>query len=425
MISEEKLISLAKKKCDYAQLVLEDTYGESLNIEANKLKNIDSSTTKNYILKVWLDKKLGIATSNNLSEELLAQAIKIARVNKPLEFFYGLPQKPKYKKINTFDRKVANINEHNFKKYYEVIMQRLDKEKNNINITASQVSKTLSKTRVLNTNNIDIENLSTAFSFLIEANAIKENKLSNDYDSKSEVKLFKIDNTLNKVIEDTKTFLEAQELKQLELNKIQSYQIVPRIISDLLKNAFLDNLNGLSALKQKSIFQNKLNKKILDEKLTIIDNQTLNFGVNSSICDFEGIPSQKTTLVENGVLKNFIYDYNTAKKVNKSSTANAGLDGIEFSNIILKGKNQTDFDNKLIIEIISGAHTSNDTTTDFSVKVQKAWLQKGKQKIPLKPFMISGKVLDILQNIQGFGGVEEQREGIYTKSLFTKRINII
>ncbi|HAX61138.1 MAG TPA: hypothetical protein DCX95_01060 [Elusimicrobia bacterium] len=70
------------------------------------------------------------------------------------------------------------------------------------------------------------------------------------------------------------------------------------------------------------VYLGKIGKKVANEKITVVDNSTLENARGSYQYDDEGTPSQKTVLVENGLLKNYLYDLFTAKKDNTKSTGN-------------------------------------------------------------------------------------------------------
>lgn len=70
------------------------------------------------------------------------------------------------------------------------------------------------------------------------------------------------------------------------------------------------------------VYLGKIGKKVANEKITVLDNSTLENARGSYQYDDEGTPSQKTILVENGLLKNYLYDLFTAKKDNTKSTGN-------------------------------------------------------------------------------------------------------
>src|SRR5690606_883141 len=79
--------------------------------------------------------------------------------------------------------------------------------------------------------------------------------------------------------------------------------------------------------RDQSIFKDKIGKKVGSEALNIYDDGLLAGGLHTGMFDAEGVPHQKTLLMEKGILRNFIYDNYTAKKQGKESTGNASRAG--------------------------------------------------------------------------------------------------
>ena len=82
-------------------------------------------------------------------------------------------------------------------------------------------------------------------------------------------------------------------------------------------------MNGAS-----TIYEDKLNKKILPDFFTIIDDPTLINGYGSFLYDDEGIKAKKIVLVENGILKNYLYDRASAKYFGKHSNGKSRMQGV-------------------------------------------------------------------------------------------------
>jgi PmbA protein len=82
-------------------------------------------------------------------------------------------------------------------------------------------------------------------------------------------------------------------------------------------------LNGNNCFKGASFLADKIGKRIASDNFTLIDNAVMPRGISSRPVDDEGTPSQKTILIENGIIKNFLYDYKTALKAKLSSTGSA------------------------------------------------------------------------------------------------------
>ena len=88
---------------------------------------------------------------------------------------------------------------------------------------------------------------------------------------------------------------------------------------------------GPSIYKKVSPWKDKIGEKIADEKLSIYDDGTVDGLSASSPFDCEGTPTQKTPIIEKGVLKNFIADKVTANRLGINPTGNGFKRGGGFS----------------------------------------------------------------------------------------------
>lgn len=71
-----------------------------------------------------------------------------------------------------------------------------------------------------------------------------------------------------------------------------------------------------------SYLQDRIGEQVFSEKLTVSDNALDQRLANASLFDDEGVPHQKVDLIENGVVKNLVYDTMTATKDGVESTGN-------------------------------------------------------------------------------------------------------
>ncbi len=82
-----------------------------------------------------------------------------------------------------------------------------------------------------------------------------------------------------------------------------------------------------------SVYSGKINEMVASKEISIIDDATIDFARGSFFYDDEGIEGQKTVLVENGVLKRYMYDRLTAMKDGVQSTGNGRRESYRFSPI--------------------------------------------------------------------------------------------
>src|SRR5215475_1844817 len=102
----------------------------------------------------------------------------------------------------------------------------------------------------------------------------------------------------------------------------------PMVAASMLEHIF-EGVNGDSVYRGASFLAGKLGEQIAGDNITIIDDGTMVGGFGTSPFDGEGIPTRRTVVVENGVLKSYLLNTYTAKKLGLETTANAarGLAG--------------------------------------------------------------------------------------------------
>ncbi len=74
-----------------------------------------------------------------------------------------------------------------------------------------------------------------------------------------------------------------------------------------------------------SLFAGRMGQKIGSSLFTLYDDPVDDSMTGSRLFDDEGTSTQKTAVIEKGVVKNYLHNYSTAKKYNTESTGNAGI----------------------------------------------------------------------------------------------------
>lgn len=73
-----------------------------------------------------------------------------------------------------------------------------------------------------------------------------------------------------------------------------------------------------------SYLAGKLGRKVASQAFSLKDHGQINGALNPRVFDDEGLPTQTTSIIEDGVLKNYLHNLTTAKKSGARSTRNAG-----------------------------------------------------------------------------------------------------
>jgi PmbA protein len=87
----------------------------------------------------------------------------------------------------------------------------------------------------------------------------------------------------------------------------------PYAFSELLWYFGFSSLNGLACLEGRSYFSGRIGEHVFHESFNLVDDGLAPLGLPKAF-DFEGVPKQRVTIVENGVAKDVVWDRRTAKR---------------------------------------------------------------------------------------------------------------
>lgn len=186
--------------------------------------------------------------------------------------------------------------------------------------------------------------------------------------------------------------------------------IRPLAVAELLEYTLLPALAADNVQKGRSTLAGRVGEKISAESLTIADDGLLGGGMATSAFDGEGVPSQRTVLIEGGILRGYLYDSYTAGKEGVLSTGNAVRSGysdvprVGIRNIILSSPDARDIlaeTKGLLVSGLIGAHTANPISGDFSVEARNAFqIAPGEEPRPVRSLMLTGNFFELLKDIE-------------------------
>jgi PmbA protein len=189
----------------------------------------------------------------------------------------------------------------------------------------------------------------------------------------------------------------------------------PDGVAGALLMPLLSAFNGKTVLEGASPLEQKLGQKAFDAAFSLYDDPTIAFKTGSRPCDDEGVPSQRTPLIEKGVVKAFLYDLQTAALAGKKSTGSGdrgrgSLPSPSASALVIN-PGKTTFDDMvkdikegLVVEQLMGAGQGNMLGGDFSGNVLLGYkIENGKLVGRVKDTVVSGNVYKVLKDIAAIG----------------------
>jgi PmbA protein len=205
-------------------------------------------------------------------------------------------------------------------------------------------------------------------------------------------------------------------LRRLGATKVETQRVPvifePRTARTLLGNIF-DAVDGRSIYRNASFLAGKLGEKIADERINLIDDGTIPGLFGSSPFDDEGVPTRRTPVIERGVLKNYLLNTYTARKLNMKTTGNAsrgitGNAGIGHGNFFLEAGTHTP--EEIIGSVENGFYVTeligsgvNIVTGDYSRGAVGIWIRNGELAFPVSEVTIASTLQEMLNGIGEIG----------------------
>jgi TldD protein len=223
-----------------------------------------------------------------------------------------------------------------------------------------------------------------------------------------------------------KTAKEAVELLKAKSPKGGTFTIItdPKLTGTLIHEAFGHACEADSVLNRESILEGKINHKVAVDEVTIIDNPTFGQGKKFHLpyelygCynyDDEGIPSQSTTIIENGVLKNYLHSIETASRMGLTPNGHGRATGSSSKPLVRMGFIYLEPRDWKVHEIIEDTKHAilcedflygytNPATGNFQFKCKFSYeIENGEKKQLMRDVALSGIILEVLKKISAIG----------------------
>jgi PmbA protein len=213
-------------------------------------------------------------------------------------------------------------------------------------------------------------------------------------------------------------------------------QRVPIVFSAEVARSLIGSVfeatSGDSIWRGASFLAGKLGGQIGAKNLTIVDDNTMLLpngagGFGTSPFDGEGLPSQRTVVVENGILCTYMLNTYTARKLGMKSTHNAsrglaGTPGIGCGNLYLQPGTQTP--EEILAAIPAGLYVTglmgfgvNVVTGDYSRGATGLWIENGQLTHAVEEVTIAGNLGEMLRNVTAIGNDLEFRGSVASPTL--------
>ena len=194
----------------------------------------------------------------------------------------------------------------------------------------------------------------------------------------------------------------------------------------LLHEAVGHGLEGDFNRKGTSAFSGRIGQKVASELCTVVDDGTMMNRRGSLNVDDEGVPSQCTTLIENGILKGYMQDKMNARLMGVEPTGNGRRESYAHlpmprmtNTYMLAGESDPD---EIIASVDKGLYAVNFgggqvdiTSGKFVFSASEAYMiENGKVSYPVKGATLIGNGPDALTRVGMVGNDLKLDEGVGT-----------
>jgi len=200
--------------------------------------------------------------------------------------------------------------------------------------------------------------------------------------------------------------------------------MMPDIARGLIGN-LCSGIRGASLYRQSSFLLNSLNKKLFPDFVQFKERPLIKGGLASSWFDNEGLATKEQNIVENGVLKTYLLDSYSARRLNMKATGHSG--GVHNLHVLPMAFGFDDLVKKmnkgLIVTDVMG-HGVNLVTGDYSRGASGFWVENGEIQYFVEEITIAGNLTDMFANLVAIGNDLDHRSSTLTGSWLLEEMTI-
>jgi TldD protein len=415
----ENIISETLNKCDDGELYLEDSKSENILLDDNKIKSSSYSSDLGFGFRAISGEIVAYSHSNEISKDSLNQSSKnLQSTLKSSKGTYNheIPKTNKnfYNDINPIEEKDLNSKLEVLNKVNNYLRSK-DSNVKQVTSSFSGEQKSIEIIRLGGQSITDVRPLVRFnVSVMLEKNGRKETGVygiggRESYDSYLDNENWK--NVCDEAYRIASINLESKPAPAGEMKVV----LGPGWPAILIHEAIGHGLEGDFNRKKTSAFHDLMGQRVASEGVTIVDDGTIDKRRGSLTIDDEGTPTERTVLIENGILKNFMQDRLNARLMKTKSTGNGRRESYKHvvlprmrNTMMLSGKNTQDemisSVDKGIFAVSFGGGQVDITSGKFVFNCTEAYeIIDGKIGSPIKGATLIGDGPSILKEVSMVG----------------------
>lgn len=429
-LANEILTTVTQHGADFAEIFIENNDKASIGLVNGKVDTALSGIDFGIGIRVFFKGNTIYAYTNDFNREnLLKIATQVAKATKGDRKITVLDFENKdYKKQNLHNIKIlpTTIKKTNIVEMLKEASDTSFKYDTLITETMDSYSHSVQDVCIINTNGLFVEDRRVRTRISIGAVASNETEKQSRYISPGALMGYEFYDTIN--LNNIAKEASRSAVTMLNADYCPSGKM-PVVIDNgfggvIFHEACGHGLEAIAIARESSVFAGKIGQKVASDKVTAIDDGTIPNKWGSINVDDEGTKTEKTVLIENGVLKSYLVDNFYGQKLNMKSTGSCRREGYKYAPVprmrntyIANGNDSPDdiiknTKNGIYAKYMGGGSV-NPATGDFNFAVQEAYLiENGKITKPVRGATLIGKGEEVLKNIDMVSNNLKHDEGI-------------
>ncbi len=432
LVIVDDVLSRARQVADQAEVFHISSVVTPVRFEANRLKRVESKESSIVALRIIKGVKAGFAQASGFvrPEELVEMALQACYFDVPAGFTF--PGKTDYRGVDIFDPQLEKVSIEDMAELGQRLIDTVRAHTPELLCEAS-VTKRVTSVDIVNSNGGEASYKKSFFRIGVDGMLVRGEDILFVGDSQSSCRPM-LD--FKPVVDEVVRQLELAQRNASVRAGLMPVVFTPYGVASCLIMPLIAAFNGKAVYDGTSPLKDKLGKQVFDTRFNLWDDSTLPFQTRSYPCDDEGVPGQRTSLVERGVVSHFLYDLHTAALCGSRSTGNGTRQGslpTPYPSSLVVGEGDGNFwdmikDIKegLVVELTMGAEQGNILNGDFSGNVLLGYKVEGGEIVGrVKNTMVSGNVYQVLTQIEAIGQERRWIEGILlTPSLYCRNLSV-
>lgn len=406
-----------------AEVFLQESTRFSTRVRQGQIETLTEATARALHVRVFVDQRVARASTSDLREEtltgLVARAVERARLANQ-DPFAGLPEEhsppPAAEPLALYDPHLETLTAAEkiaLARETERIALELDPRVKNSG--GAGFHSTRGQVWLANSRGFRGHYRATSCSMglhLLGQEAGGNAQVSDYWYSaaRQRAKLESPEQVARTTVERVRRHFGARKVRTQEVPVVLEPLLAAELLSD-----FFGAVSGEAIYLRQSFLVGALGEKVAAAGVTIVDDGLLAGALGTQPFDREGVPSQRTLVVENGVLRNYLCGSYSARKLGRKSTGNGTGDGEAPSNFYLAAGAPAP--EEIIGSVERGLYLTrllgqgvNLVTGDYSRGAFGLWIENGRLAYPVHEVTISGNLRGMLEGIEHVGRDLEFRD---------------